>query len=79
MNAKKHNTKNMLECRKRDFIIRIANWIKNKDEPGYDVEIYIGGIYQATMSKGFYLSSGFTPKQAKNEAIKFSQKQIKEL
>ena len=34
-----------IECREKDFIVRIANWSKDKDEPGYDVEIYVGGIY----------------------------------
>jgi len=58
-----------IECRKRDLVIRIAHW-KEKDAPGYDVECYIGGVYDWNESKIC---------ATKDEAILFSQQQIKKL
>jgi len=68
-----------IECRKRDLIIRIANWTRDKDEPAYDVELYIGGIYDFNESKTVAFSSGYTKEQAKQKAIEFAQKQISKL
>jgi len=34
-----------VECRKRDLVIRISDWSRDKDEPAFDVEVYIGGVY----------------------------------
>jgi hypothetical protein len=59
-----------VECRKRDLVLRIADWTSDKDEPAYDVEIYVGGVYD------WNLSRSFTHKEA---AIVFAQKQISEL
>ncbi len=36
---------NLVETRKRDLVIRIADWTRNKDASGYDVEFYQGGVY----------------------------------
>ena len=68
-----------VETRKKDLVVRITNWMKDKDEPAYDVEFYVGGVYDYDESKSFTLSSGLTKEQAKENAIKFAQKQIAKL
>jgi len=70
---------NSVEYRKRDLVIRVTNWLSDKDEPAYDVECYIGGVYDWNESESFTLSSGLNKKQAKLKAIKFAQKQISRL
>jgi hypothetical protein len=42
-----------VECRKRDLVIRITDWTDDKDEPAYDVECYIGGVYDFNESQCF--------------------------
>jgi hypothetical protein len=42
-----------IDCRKRDLVIRIADWTRDKDEPAYDVECYIGGVYDWSESQSF--------------------------
>lgn len=59
-----------VDCRKRDLVIRIADWSRDKDAAGYDVEVYIGGIYDWEESQVC---------KTKCEAIAFAQKQIAEL
>lgn len=62
-----------VETRKRDLVIRIADWHKIKPENGtggYDVECYIGGIYDWHESKTC---------NTKPEAIRFAQAQIAKL
>ena len=68
-----------LELRKRDLVVRIANWMKDKDEPAFDVEIYIGGVYDNNESKSFCLSSGLTKKDARQAAVKFAASQFSKL
>jgi hypothetical protein len=70
-----------VDCRKRDLVIRIANWTKLSEEnsAGYDVEVYIGGIYDFNESETFAISNTIDKSQAKNQAIKFAQKQIAKL
>jgi len=68
-----------VECRKRDLVIRIADWTKDKEEPAYDVECYIGGVYDWNESEVFSLESELTKSQAKAKAIEFAQKQIAKL
>lgn len=68
-----------VECRKRDLVIRITNWLSDKDEPGYDVECYIGGVYDWNESKCFTLSSGLSASEAKRQALMFARKQLKKL
>jgi hypothetical protein len=71
----KHKVKSV-ECRKRDLVIRVTNWLSDKDEPAFDVECYVGGVYDWNKSKCFTLSSGLSKKRAKEEAVKFAQKQV---
>ena len=62
-----------LQLRKRDLVIRIADWHRIKPETGtggYDVETYIGGVYDWNESQNF---------DTKQEAIAFAQKQIAKL
>ena len=68
-----------VDCRKCDLVIRITNWLNDKDEPGYDVEIYNQGAYDWNESKTFTLYSGLSKSQAKSAAISFAQEKIKEL
>ena len=73
------NKVNKIECRKRDLVIRISDWLRDKDEPAYHVEVYIGGVYDWNESDMFTISSGLTKLQAKVKAIRFSQSQISKL
>ena len=68
-----------IETRKRDLVIRIADWTKDKEEPGFDVECYIGGVYDwnESISATFYEHG--TRAKAKTAAIEFAQEQIAKL
>ena len=68
-----------VDCRKRDLVVRITDWLDDKDEPAYDVEVYLGGVYDWNESKVFALSHGFTKEQAKTQAIVYAQSQIAKL
>ena len=72
---------NSVDCRKRDLVIRIANWTKlsQNNSAGYDVEVYMGGIYDFDESKTFTISNTIDKSQVKNQAIKFAQEQIAKL
>ena len=69
-----------VECRKRDLVIRIADWTRQSPdtgEPAFDVEVYIGGVYDHTKSRTFCTANaGRTKAQAKAEAIAFAMAQI---
>ena len=68
-----------VECRKRDLVIRITDWMDDKEEPAFDVECYIGGVYDWNESKAFTLLSGLTKNGAKQAAIEYAQAQINKL
>ena len=74
----RHITKSV-DTRKNDLVIRISNWLNDKHEPGYDVEVYNKGIYDWNLSESFTLSSGLTKQQAKSKAIDFAKKTIEKL
>jgi len=60
-----------VETRKRDLVIRIADWHRiTSGTGGYDVECYIGGAYDWNESETC---------ETKQEAIAFAQKQIAKL
>ncbi len=59
-----------VECRKRDLVIRIADWRRDRDEPGYDVECYIAGVYDWNESQHF---------RTKPEAVAYAAAQIAKL
>ncbi len=66
-----------VECRRRDLVIRIADWTKDKEEPAYDVEVYKKGVYDWNKSQTFCTrSSNRTKTKAKLLAIEFAQEQI---
>jgi hypothetical protein len=69
----------LIDVRERDFIIRVTNWLDDEDEPGYDVECYINGVYDWNESKCFTLHSGLTPEQAREHAARFAQSQTAKL
>jgi hypothetical protein len=60
-----------IETRKRDLVVRIADWSRVKNgTAGYDVELYIGGVYDFNESKNF---------DTKRGAIEYAQGQIMRL
>ena len=62
-----------VECRKRDLVIRVADWSKDRDEPGYDVECYIGGVYDWNESKTCTVYEFGSLERARNEAVLFAR------
>ncbi len=63
-----------VECRRRDLVIRISNWTKDKHEPAYDVEVYENGIYDFHKSEVFCTkSSNKSNSEARLLAIAFAQ------
>jgi len=68
-----------IDCRARDLVIRIADWSKDKDEPAYDVEVYIGGVYDFDESKTFTKREFVSCVYAKVRAKAFAQLQIAKL
>jgi hypothetical protein len=72
-----------VETRKRDLVIRIADWTRDKSSPAYDVECYIGGVYDFHESESFVSTwdgrKGTTKDEAKGEAIAYAQAQIARL
>lgn len=73
------NTVKSIDCRKKDSIIRIADWTRDKDEPAYDVECYVRGVYDWSLSKTFCTNANRTKAQARTAAIAFAQEQIGKL
>jgi len=74
-NWPRHSVKSV-ECRKRDLVVRITDWLSDIHEPAYDVEVYIGGVYDWNESKSFTLSSGYNKVTAKCAAIQYANAQI---
>jgi hypothetical protein len=68
-----------IECRKRDLVVRIADWTRDRDDPGYHVEVYIGGVYDWNESKCCTIWEHKTKAAAKTAAILFAQTQISKL
>lgn len=68
--------------RSRDLVLRITNWTDDEDEPAYDVECYIAGVYDFNESKTFRLNRGYgkiSKDSARWEATAFAQQQIAKL
>lgn len=68
-----------VETRKLDFVVRITDWSKDRYEPGFDVEVYIGGVYDWNESKIFTATEHGTLEAAKAAAAKFASNQIVKL
>lgn len=68
-----------VECRKRDLVIRITDWLSDKEEPAYDVEVYIGGVYDWNESQSFTLHKHKTAPKSHAAAVTFAQTQIAKL
>lgn len=68
-----------IKCRKRDLVVRIADWSNDKDEPAFDVEVYIGGVYDFNESKTFAKSMLGTMAKCQAEAKAFAAQQIAKL
>lgn len=68
-----------VDCRKRDLVVRITNWFDDKDEPAYDVEVYIGGVYDWDESQSFTKFEHKSKAVCKKLAIEFANAQIAKL
>jgi len=69
-----------VDTRKRDLVIRISDWTRDKEEPAFDVEVYKAGVYDWNESQSFTTkSSGKTRNEAKQSAIDFARSQIERL
>ncbi len=76
------NAVQSVECRKRDLVIRIADWTRQSirtGEPAYDVEVYIGGVYDWNESDTFTLHEFGTKEACKAAALAFVAKQTAKL
>lgn len=68
-----------VETRKRDLVIRISDWTRDRDEPAFDVEVYIGGVYDFNESKSLTFHEHGTKDRAKAQAVAYAQSQIAKL
>lgn len=71
-----------VEARGRDLIIRLTDWTDDdpQNEPGFDVEVYIGGVYDWNESQTFGLRHHAGDKNAaKSAAIRFAQEQTEKI
>ena len=71
-----------VECRSRELVIRIADWSRQSletGEPAYDVEVYIGGVYDWNESKSCTVYEYGTKAQAKAQAVVFAQAKVAQL
>jgi hypothetical protein len=68
-----------VDCRKRDLVIRIADWSRDREEPAFDVEVYIGGVYDWSQSETCTKHTHGTMRAAKEAAIAFAARKIAEL
>lgn len=71
-----------VECRKRDLVVRIADWTRDLHEPGFDVEVYIAGVYDWNESETFTTKNNTPPRsndEARKAAILFAAQQIAKL
>ena len=68
-----------VEARKRDLIVRVSDWSKDRDEPAFDVEVYIGGVYDYNESKVFAKSEHGDLATCKRLAAEFAAAQIAKL
>ena len=68
-----------VECRKRDLVIRIADWSRQSmqsGEPAYDVEVYVGGVYSWDLSETCTVRKHGSKAAAKKAAVEFAQQKI---
>lgn len=73
------NAVTSIECRKRDLVIRIADWSRDRDEPAFDVECYIGGVYDWNESSSFTKFEHKSLPVCKRLAAEFAAAQIAKL
>jgi hypothetical protein len=71
------NTVKTVETRKRDIVIRITDWSRDRDEPAFDVEVYDHGVYDWNQSKTFSTKGG--KRAAKVQAAQFAADKIASL
>lgn len=78
--AKKTEIGYSVLARQRDLVIRIADWTRDSNEPGFDVEVYVTGDYSYQESETFTTrSSWHTRKQAREQTVDFVCKQVRKL
>lgn len=59
--------------------MRIADWSRDKEEPAYDVEVYVGGVYDWNLSETCSTHQHGTLAAAKQAAIAIASKRIADL
>ena len=75
------NAVKTIECRKRDLVVRIADWSRQSlqsGEPAWDVEVYVGGVYDWNQSETCTVREHGTKAKAKAAAIAFAARKIAE-
>jgi hypothetical protein len=73
------NTVQTIETRKRDLVIRIADWTRQSvrtGEPAYDVEVYIRGVYEG-MEGGVFPVRRMSKAEARRQAVECACQQIR--
>ncbi len=77
-NWPRHAVKSV-DCRKRDLVVRITDWMKDRDEPGFDVEVYVGGVYDWNESRSFTVHDLKTGQRCREAALAFVAEQTAKL
>ena len=65
-----------VECRKRDVVVRVADWTRLREDPAFDVEVYVAGVYDWTLSKTFPVADHGGKEAAKAAAGAFAAHRI---
>lgn len=68
-----------IATRERDLVIRIADWTKDRDEPAYDVEVYVGGVYDFNLSHSCTFHEYGSKIAARAAAVNFASNTISKL
>ena len=65
-----------VETRKRDLVVRIADWSRDREEPAFDVELYVGGVYDWDRSETSHLSPAAwqVPEQGAGQASRCARR-----
>lgn len=66
-----------VDCRKNDLVVRITDWLNDRDEPAFDVAIYVAGVFDWNESQVFTTkSSNRSKSEARKLAVEFAQAQV---
>ena len=68
-----------VELRKKDIVIRVTDWWRDKEEPAFDVEVYTEGCFDYERSHIFAKSDGLSKEEAKAKAKEFAKEALDRL